>query len=82
MPSLVDLDPIYFADESWSERFKHWLERHAADETFAGANATAVDVISRRRDLGLRMAVNIAAHALLLFLRDGRYKKGRWSFAR
>jgi hypothetical protein len=74
VPSLVDLDPIYFADESWSERFKHWLERHAADETFAGANATAVEVISRRRDLGLRMAVNIAAHALLLFLRDGRYK--------
>jgi hypothetical protein len=40
MPSFVDLDPIYFADEPWSERFKHWLEQHATDEAFAGANAT------------------------------------------
>jgi len=72
--SLVDLDPIYFADDSWTVRFNSWIQGHSRTDTFAAANAAAVDVISRRRDLGLRMAVNIPAHGLLLFLRDRRYK--------
>lgn len=74
MSGLVDLDPIYFAVGSWTSRFTNWLQQHSKADTFADANATAVDVISARRDLGLRMAVNIPAHALLLFLRDKRYK--------
>ena len=74
MSGLVDLDPIYFAIGSWTTRFTNWLHQHSQADTFAGANATAVDVISGRRDLGLRMAVNIPAHALLLFLRDKHYK--------
>ncbi|MFN7983034.1 MAG: hypothetical protein U0Q11_14345 [Vicinamibacterales bacterium] len=74
MDGLADLDPIYFADVSWQERFERWLEHHVGDDRFAGANATAIEVIAHRRDLGLRMAVNIAPHALLLFLRDGAYK--------
>jgi len=74
MGSLVNLDPIYFATASWASRFTDWIRQHAGTDTFADANAAALDVISSRPDIGLRMAVNIPAHALLLFLRDGRYK--------
>jgi hypothetical protein len=74
MSGLVDLDPIYFAVDSWTSRFNNWIQGHSKTDQFAIANAAAVDVISRRRDLGLRMAVNIPAHGLLLFLRDRHYK--------
>lgn len=74
MPRLLDLDPIYFAAEPWNQRLTHWLGKHLSDRTFLPANAEAVDDIAKRRDLGLRMAVNIPAYALLLFLRQGRYK--------
>src|SRR5438034_3723337 len=71
---LEDLDPVYFAKQPWAARLKAWLERYVGARTFLSANAEAVDDIAKRRDLGLRMAVNIPAHALVLFLKDGRYK--------
>jgi hypothetical protein len=74
MDRLVDLDPVYFGAGSWTDRFERWIRQHSATDTFAGANAAAVEVISKRRDLGLRMAINIPAHGLLLFLRDAHYK--------
>jgi len=74
MPTLLELDPVYFADEPWSKRLTRWLNNHLIERTFLGANSEAVDDIAKRRDLGLRMAVNIPAHALLLFLREGAYK--------
>ena len=73
-PSLEDLDPIYFANDPWAQRLTLWLQARADERTFLSADAEAVEFIARRRDLGLRMAVNIPAYALLLFLRDGRYK--------
>jgi hypothetical protein len=76
VPRLQDLDAIYFADRSWQERLDGWVAARTRDTSFLPANATAVEVISRRPDLGLRMAVNIPAHALLLFLRDDRYLNG------
>jgi hypothetical protein len=80
MGGLVDLDDIYFAADSWTGRLDRWIQQHSATDTFAAANATAVDVVASRRDLGLRMAVNIPAYALLLFLREGHYKNAyeRW----
>jgi hypothetical protein len=71
---LIDLDPIYFADAVWPDRLQRWLDQHLAQRTFLGAHAAAVEDIAQRRDLGLRMAVNIPAHALLGFLREGRYR--------
>ena len=71
--SLEQLDSLYFAKESWADRLKGWLDQHA-DRPFLSANADTVEVIARRRDMGLRMGVNIPAYALLLFLRDQRYK--------
>ena len=81
MSGLVDLDPIYFADDSWTSRFNNWIQGHSQTDRFAGANAAAVEVISRRRDLGLRMAINIPAYGLLLFLRDQHYKNAYERFA-
>ena len=74
MATLRDLDPIYFADERWAARLVKYLAQHSNEHAFLGANSDAVEVIAQRRDLGLRMGVNIPAHALLLFLRDGQYK--------
>ena len=74
MSGLVDLDSIYFAVESWTSRFNKWIREQSRTDPFAEANSAAVDVIARRRDLGLRMAINVPAHGLLLFLRDARYK--------
>jgi hypothetical protein len=74
VPKLVDLDPVYFADEAWARRLARWLANNVRARTFLDANAEAVDDIAKRRDLGLRMAVNIPAYALLLFLKQGQYK--------
>lgn len=74
--ALADLDDVYFADMPWAQRLERWLRGHLNDDQFLSANSEAVGVIARRRDLGLRMGVNIPAHQLLLFLRDGRYKNG------
>jgi hypothetical protein len=74
MGRLTDLDPIYFGGGSWQDRFDRWIEQHSKNDTFAGANSTAIEVISKRRDLGLRMAINIPAYGLLSFLRDRQYK--------
>jgi len=74
IPRLLDLDPIYFADEPWSSRLTRWLTKYVADRTFLRAHDSAVHDIAKRPDLGLRMAVNIPARALLLFLREGRYR--------
>lgn len=73
MPRLQDLDPVYFADLPWPIRLDTWVASRVKDSTFVPANSTAIEVIAGRRDLGLRMAVNLPAHALLLFLRDRRY---------
>jgi hypothetical protein len=73
---LQKLDRLYFSQKPWAERLEAWLRKHASARTFIGADAQAVEVISKRRDLGLRMSVNIPPHALLLFFNDGRYKNG------
>lgn len=74
MSRLEDLDSVYFSTRRWANRLTAYLERHSTQNAFLSANSDAVEVIARRRDLGLRMGVNMPAHALLLFLRDQRYK--------
>jgi len=74
--TLQDLDPLYFSDKPWADRLKDWLAQRASSQTFISADAHAVEAISQRPDIGLRMAVNMPPHALLRFLHEGRYKNG------
>ena len=74
MSSLEDLDPVYFSDLGWTHRLGDWLATRSEGRSFLSANADAVELIAQRRDLGLRMAVNIPAYALLCFLRESRYR--------
>jgi len=71
---LVNLDALYFAPKPWPDRLRDWLQARPPAQTFIGADADAVDVISKRGDLGLRMAVNMPAYALLRFLHERQYK--------
>ena len=72
--TLRDLDPLYFSDKPWADRLKDWLLQRAPSQTFIGADAHAVEAISQRPDIGLRMAVNMPPHALLRFLHERRYR--------
>jgi hypothetical protein len=70
-----DLDPIYFADQSWSQRLLLWLKNSAPQEKrFVAANEENVTTSILTGNTALRMVVNIPAVALLRFLESGKYK--------
>ncbi|MER7609179.1 hypothetical protein [Nocardioides sp. NPDC127503] len=69
---LADYDPVYFSTRTWDERVVEWMDREASDE-FAEGNRTIVRQAISDDDAGLRVFVNLGAHALLGLLPNGRY---------
>lgn len=65
-------DPIYFSDQSWSERVAEWIESTSSLE-FSRGNSEVVRQAISDDDSGLRVFVNIGTHALLQLLPAGRY---------
>ena len=71
--STAPLDPAYFSTNSWATRVQNWLHSHSSD-SFLDGNVQLVRQIMEHQESGLRMVVNISAHALLTFLAERRYK--------
>jgi hypothetical protein len=69
----AQLDPTYFSTDPWKKRVADWLVGQPADGFLEG-NALLVRQIMEHEESGLRMVVNISAHALLTFLAERRYK--------
>jgi hypothetical protein len=69
---LANYDPVYFSSKSWDERVVDWMDREANDE-FAEGNRAIVRQAISDDDSGLRVFVNLGAHALLGLLPNGRY---------
>ena len=68
------LDPAYFSEEPWSVRVQRWLEDPTHADTFLDSNMRLLRQIMEHRESGLRVVVNISAHALLAFLAERRYR--------
>jgi hypothetical protein len=73
MNGHASLDPAYFSVGSWGTRVKDWLGNQTPD-SFLEGNLRLIRQILEHPDSGLRMVVNISAHALLSFLADRRYR--------
>ena len=69
---LEDYDPVYFSTKPWDARVVDWLHRETNDEFVEGNRAIVRQAISDD-DSGLRVFVNLGAHALLGLLPNGRY---------
>lgn len=68
------LDPAYFSAESWRARVQRWLDDPAHSDRFLDGNVRLVRQIMEHAESGLRVVVNISAHALLSFLAQRRYR--------
>jgi len=66
------LDPLYFSTDGWHERVENWL-RDGRDP-FVDGNLHLVRQIMEHAESGLRVVINISAHALLSFLAERRYR--------
>jgi hypothetical protein len=69
----AQLDPAYFSTDPWKKRVADWLARQPGDG-FLDGNIVLVRQIMEHEESGLRMVVNISAHALLAFLAERRYQ--------
>lgn len=70
------LDAVHFSTRPWRWRVAEWLRRARADgrpAPFLDGNVAAIRAMLSDAAGGLRMVVNIGPHALLSFLRGGRY---------
>jgi hypothetical protein len=66
------LDPVYFSTKPWRSRVKTWLRR--GTDPFVDGNLHLVRQIMEHAESGLRVVINISAHALLSFLAERRYR--------
>jgi hypothetical protein len=66
------LDPDYFSNDSWRRRVEKWLRD--GQDPFDDGNLQLVRQIMEHAESGLRVVVNISAHALLSFLAERRYR--------
>ena len=70
---LTSLDPVYFADRTWTDRLGMWQSR-AGVSGFSIGNERVVENALSESDAGLRAVVNIGAAALLELLSDEPYR--------
>ena len=68
------LDPAYFNPAVWQARVSAWLSNSANSDAFIDGNVRLVRQIMEHPESGLRVVVNISAHALLSFLAERRYR--------
>jgi hypothetical protein len=66
-------DRTYFSTAPWSARVKDWVTEHA-DVRFSAGNEQVIRSLLKDGETGLRMVVNITAHALLSMLKEQRYR--------
>jgi hypothetical protein len=69
------LDPTYFSEDPWHVRVRRWLDDPAHADSFLDGNVRLVRQIMEHPESGLRVVLNISAHALLAFLAERRYRK-------
>jgi hypothetical protein len=67
------LDPVYFSTDEWRDRVSAWLRSQQPDP-FVDGNLLLVRQIMEHAESGLRVVINITAHALLSFLAERRYR--------
>jgi hypothetical protein len=66
-------DRTYFSTAQWSDRVETWVTEHA-DVGFTAGNEQVIRSLLEDDETGLRMVVNITAHALLSMLKEKRYR--------
>lgn len=66
------LGGIYFMPRSWVDRLDLWMAM--ARDAFAEGNRRVVDEVVDSEGSGLKVVVNIGAHALVSFVDQGRYR--------
>jgi len=74
MNKQMPLDPSYFSNEPWRDRVLRWLNAPEQADSFLGSNVRLIRQIMEHEESGLRVVVNISAHALLTFLSERRYR--------
>lgn len=65
------LDPVYFSTDSWRRRVEKGF---ATDRSIRRRQSAAGPQIMEHAESGLRVVINISAHALLSFLAEHRYR--------